>query len=216
MHAMFEGIPHIAQGAPDLYLFTLTLVTACLIMWIRQGFLKEWRLRNYLKNNMNRIWQRGADEVPQAEGIAINHLIGVLTFGIMAWSSLGFVVGVCAGAGFIASRQLMFRIAGAFPKTSQLANHHDIIDRLTRLWMAGSVCILGIICSLIPQFYLINPLYIFATIWTISGLFRMFRVYQSAQRRLHRIPLSFMYLCALEIFPVLAFIQVLRVITMWN
>ena len=117
---MFEGIPHIAQGAPDLYLFTLTLVTACLIMWIRQGFLKEWRLRNYLKNNMNRIWQRGADEVPQAEGIAINHLIGVLTFGIMAWSSLGFVVGVCAGAGFIASRQLMFRIAGAFPKTSQL------------------------------------------------------------------------------------------------
>ena len=215
MHTMFDGIPHITQDAPDLYLFTLTLITAGLIMWIRQGFLKEWRLRDYLKNNMNRIWQRGADEVPQAEGIAVNHLIGVLSFGIMTWSSFGCITGMSAGVGFIVLRQLMFRIAGAFPKTAQLANEHDIIDRLTRLWMAGTICMLGVVNALIPGPYLINPIYIFGGIWICAWLFRMFRVYQSAQRRLNSIPFSFMYLCALEIFPVLAFVKLMSVSTKW-
>ena len=67
--------------------------------------------------------------------------------------------------------------------------------------MAEAICMLGVVNALIPGPYLINPIYVFGGIWICAGLFRMFRVYQSAQRRLHSIPFSFMYLCALEIFP---------------
>ena len=76
---MFEGNTIQNSEAPEILLFCNALAIIGLVVWIRQGFLKEWRLADYLIFNINRIWQRGADEVPQAEGIMINHIVGILS-----------------------------------------------------------------------------------------------------------------------------------------
>ena len=82
---MFDGTPYVDLNAPDTWLFMLSLVMGGLVVLIRLNFLKEWRLADLVLFNMGRIWQRGADEVPQAEGVFVNHLIGILAFCIMGW-----------------------------------------------------------------------------------------------------------------------------------
>ena len=212
---MFDGTPYVDLNAPDTWLFMLSLVMGGLVVLIRLHFLKEWRLADLVLFNMGRIWQRGADEVPQAEGVFVNHLIGILAFCIMGWFVLPWYWAVGIGFCIIALRQIMFALLNLVPTTAQLANEHNIIERLIRLWMSVGVGALGIILSLIPNPENKYPIILFSAIWGISVLFRWFRVAQSAKRRLHRISFSFLYLCALEISPVLAFIEILKALTKW-
>ena len=212
---MFEGTPISNVDSPDIFLFAISLCLLGIIVWIRQGYLKEWRLADWLINNMNRIWQRGADEVPQAEGIFVNHLAGIIALSTITWFDLPFYVCLGIGAGVVVSRQIMFSVLAAIHKTSQLGNEHKIIDRLSRLWMSAGIGAIALVLSLIPSPEFFNPLLLFSMIWSISILFRWFRVFQSAKRRLHSFSYSFLYLCALEIFPVLAFMIILDASTMW-
>ena len=78
---MFEGTPITSLDQANFTLFCLSLVLAAGVVWIRQRFLKEWKLANWVIFKINRIWQRGADEVPQAEGIIVSHLIGIWALG---------------------------------------------------------------------------------------------------------------------------------------
>jgi hypothetical protein len=212
---MFEGTPISHFNSPDIFLFTISLTILGIIVWIRQGFLKEWRLADWLINNMNRIWQRGADEVPQAEGILVNHLAGIIALSTITWFDLPFYISLGIGAGIVISRQIMFSVLGVIHKTSQLGNEHNIIDRLSRLWMSAGIGAIALILSLIPSHENFNPLLLFLVVWGMSILFRWFRVFQSAKRRLHSFSYSFLYLCALEIFPVLASMIILDATTMW-
>ena len=212
---MFEGTPIVHHDAPDIYLFVIALVTLGLLVCIRQRFLKEWRLADWLINNINRIWQRGADEVPQAEGILVNHLCGIIALGTIAWFDWPIYIGISVGAVVVMSKQIMFWILSLIPKISQLGNEHSIIDRLTRLWMSAGIGVLALVLSLVPSPENYHPLILFSATWGLSVLFRWYRVFQSANRRLNRIFYSFLYLCALEIFPVLAFIVLVKASTMW-
>ena len=212
---MFEGIPIIKLDAPDLYLFCIALVLLGLVVWIRQGFLKEWRLADWLINNINRIWQRGADEVPQTEGILVSHLAGIISLATISWYNWPILMGLAVGVGLIILKQIMFWALSLISKTSQLSSEHNIIDRLTRMWMSSGIGALALVFSLIPEPENYCPLLLFSIAWTISIIFRWFRVFQSAKRRLNSFFYSFLYLCALEIFPVLAALFILDASTMW-
>lgn len=212
---MFEGTPISHNDAPDIFLFSVSLILLGLVVWIRQGFLKEWRLADWLINKMNRIWKRGADEVPQAEGVFVNHLAGIIALSTITWFDLPFYICLCIGAGIVISRKIMFIVLGSIHKTSQLGNEHSIIDRLSRLWMSLGIGTLAMILSLVPSPEDFHPLLLFSVVWGLSIIFRWFRVFQSAKRRLHSFSYSFLYLCALEIFPVLAFIIILDASKMW-
>ncbi len=212
---MFDGKQIVYLDAPDIYLFGISLVLLGLVVWIRQGFLKEWRLADWLINNINRIWQRGADEVPQSEGILINHIAGIIAIAIIFWYNLTIYYGLAIGIGIIFSKQILFWGLNLFPKISQLGNEHNIIDRLSRLWMCLAIGLLSLVFSLVPEPEYFNPFLLFSIVWAISLLFRWFRVFQSANRRLNSFSYSFLYLCALEIFPVSAFVFYIKACTMW-
>ena len=212
---MFEGTPIVKLDTPDLYLFGLSIIVLGMVVWIRQGFLKEWRLADWLIYNINRIWQRGADEVPQAEGILVNHLAGIVSLGLIGWFDFPFYLCIGIGAAIVIVRQFMFWILGQITKIAQLGNEHSMIDRLCRFWMSALIGGVALLFSLIPSPENYSPLIVFGLVWIISLLFRWFRVFQSANRRLHRYSYSFLYLCALEIFPVLAFIKIMTASTMW-
>ena len=212
---MFDGTPYVDLNAPDTWLFILSLFLCILVVFIRLNFLKEWRLADLVLFKMGRIWQRGADEVPQAEGVFVNHLIGILAFCIMGWFTLTWYWSVGVGFCVIVLRQIMFALLNLLPNIAQLTNEHNIVERLIRLWMSIGVGALGIILSIIPNPENKHPIILFSVIWGISVLFRWYRVAQSTKRRLNRISYSFLYLCALEIFPVLAFIEIMRALTNW-
>ncbi len=212
---MFYGTPYIDLNAPDSWLFSLSLVLGGLMVIIRLNFLKEWRLAKLVLFNLGRIWQRGADEVPQAEGVVINHLIGVLAFCIMGWFIMPWYWSVVVGFCIITLRQIMFALISLLRTTAQLANEHNIIERQIRLWMSVGVGALGLTLSLIPNPEYKYPIILFSVVWSVSVVYRWFRVAQSAKRRLNSIYYSFLYLCALEIFPVLAFVEILKALIKW-
>ena len=81
--------------------------------------------------------------------------------------------------------------------------------------MSVGIGTIALILSLVPSPEDFHPLLLFSVVWGLSILFRWFRVFQSAKRRLHSFYYSFLYLCALEIFPVLAFMVILDASKMW-
>ena len=206
---MFEGTPHVYLDAPNSWLFAISILCCGLVMWIRQSYLKEWKLADWAFNNINRVWQRGADEVPQAEGIIISHLAGILAYGILAWEIWSLFIGLAVGLVLLVLRQVLFQIISLFPKTHILSKEHNIIDRVTRMWMSLAVGGSAVIIALLPDTSFFPSNIILFSIWGASVLFRWYRVFQSAKRRLHRYSNSFLYLCALEILPVLVFVQVM-------
>ena len=212
---MFDGTPIVKLDSPDLFLFTLALAVLGMVVWVRQGFLKEWRLADWLIYSINRIWQRGADEVPQAEGIFVNHIAGILSLSLIGWFDLPIYIGLGVAFSIVISRQIMFWVIRQIPRIAQLGNEHSIIDRLCRFWMSTCIGGVALVFSLIPSPENFSPFLVFGVIWIVSLLFRWFRVIQSANRRLHSFSYSFLYLCALEIFPVLAFIKLMSASTVW-
>ena len=212
---MFEGNTIQNSEAPEILLFCIALAIIGLVVWIRQGFLKEWRLADYLIFNINRIWQRGADEVPQAEGIMINHLVGILSLATIGWFEIPFYYAFGIAAAIVIARQVTFWIMSLVPKISHLGNEHNIIDRLCRLWMSAVIGIVALTLSMLPYPEIFHSFILFSCVWALFVVFRWIRVFQSANRRLNSISYSFLYLCALEIFPILAFVKLMSVSTKW-
>jgi hypothetical protein len=206
---MFEGIPHIYLDSPETSLFIVSVISCALIVWIRQGFIKEWKLADLTLNNINRIWQRGADEVPQTEGIIVSHIVGIIAYGILAWHLWTFWLGVATGVALLILRQTLYWILGLVSKTSILSKEHNIIDRVIRMWMSAVLSLGSILVSLLPCTLLVHPELLFFSIWCLWTIFRWYRVFQSALRRFNRLSHSFLYLCALEILPVCVFVQVM-------
>ena len=212
---MFEGNTIHNSEAPEILLFCIAVAIIGLVVWIRQGFLKEWRLADYLIFNINRIWQRGADEVPQSEGIMINHLVGIMSLATIGWFEIPFYYAFGIAAAIVFARQVMFWVMSLIPKISNLGNEHNIIDRLCRLWMSAGIGLVALTLAMLPYPDIFHSFILFSCVWAISIVFRWIRVFQSANRRLNSISYSFLYLCALEIFPILAFVKLMSVSTKW-
>ena len=212
---MFVGNTIQNSEAPEILLFCIALAIIGLGVWIRQGFLKEWRLADYLIFNINRIWQRGADEVPQAEGIMINHLVGILSLATIGWFEMPFYYTCGIAATIVFARQVMFWVTSLVPKISHLGNEHNIIDRMCRLWMSLGIGLVALTLAMLPYPEIFHSFILFSCVWAISIVFRWIRVFQSANRLLNSISYSFLYLCVLEIFPVLAFVKLMCVSIKW-
>tara|TARA_Y100001954_G_C15818417_1_gene608680 strand:- start:1159 stop:1800 length:642 start_codon:yes stop_codon:yes gene_type:complete len=212
---MFEGNTLKSYESPEILLFCIALTIIGLVVWIRHGFLKECRLANYLIFNINRIWKRGADEVPQAEGIMINHVCGILSLTTIGWFEIPYYISFVIAVAIVFAKRIMFWVMSLIPKIYQLGNEHNIIDRLCRFWMSAGVGLVALILAMLPKTQIFHSYISFGCVWGISILFRWIRVFQSANRRLNSINYSFLYLCALEIFPVLAFVKLISVSTKW-
>jgi len=198
---MFEGTPIASLDQANFPLFCLSLVLAAGVVWIRQRFLKEWKLANWVIFKINRIWQRGADEVPQAEGIIVSHLVGVWALGLIGYLVDDFLFGLLAGVVHFIIRQLTFWGLGFYSKTKIISLEHNLVDRVVRMWFSIGVSAATITFSLVPQIDTFYKLIAILFIWWIVVVFRWIRVLQSAYRRLNNTLLAFMYLCALEILP---------------
>lgn len=206
---MFDGTPIISLDQADLTLFCLSLILAAGVVWIRQRFLKEWKLANWVILKMNRIWQRGADEVPQAEGIIVSHLIGILTVGLIGYTIGEFLYGLLAGVVLFLLRQLAFWGLSLNPKTKVLASEHNLVDRVVRMWFGVAIGTATLVFSLVPSISSLVENLIVLFLWFVVVGFRWIRVLQSSRRRLHDILLAFIYLCALEILPFIVLIKLI-------
>lgn len=206
---MFEGTPINTEGSADLTLFCLALVLCGAMVWIRQKFLKEWKLADWVIFKANRIWQRGADEVPQAEGIIVSHLIGVWGVGLIGYFAGDFLKGIAIGISLYTLRQLAFWGLKFYTRTKIITLEHNLVDRVSRMWFSGGIAGFAIIVALVPGISQEIQLGTSLLMWWIFISFKWMRVLQSARRRLNDFLLAFMYLCALEILPFLVLMKLI-------
>ena len=206
---MFEGTPITNLAQADFTLFCLTLVLAGGLVWIRQKFLKEWKLANWVIFKINRIWQRGADEVPQAEGIIVSHVIGIWTLGIIGYVAGDFFKGLLIGIILFAVRQIGFWGLSFYSKTKVIAIEHNLVDRVLRMWFSAAIGGAALLFSLVLRVSTDYQLGIIILLWWVFNAFRWVRVLQSSRRRLNDFLLAFMYLCALEILPFLVLMKLI-------
>jgi hypothetical protein len=198
---MFEGNPINSLDQPDFALFCLSLVLGGGVGWIRQRFLKEWKLANWVIFKINRIWQRGADEVPQTEGIIVSHLLGIWAVGIIGYLLDNFLNGLLVGLSLFIIRQLVFWGLGFYPKTKMLSLEHSVVDRVIRMWLSVAVGGAALVFSILPRIDALTQVTVLTALWFVVVMFKWVRVLQSSRRRLNDILLAFLYLCALEILP---------------
>ena len=215
---MYEGIEINHLDTPLLVLFILSLVIGILLMWLRHGFPREWRLAGWVLIDVRRIWQRSADEAPRTGGVIIAHLLGIIAVTTM---SLGCVtaleinfpiyktlaIGSALGTVTLSYRLFTQWILSLFQRTQLISKDQIDIDRHLRTWLSATVGALALVFSLLPQLLSLLGLEVFILTWGGWTLCRFWRVFQTSKRRLPHFWWRIVYLCALEILPVLIIIQ---------
>ena len=204
---MLENIPHENLDAPDIVLFLMSLIIIGLVVLVKNGFLREWRMAKWVIKDVKRIWQRGADEVPQTEGIIISHVIGVMgLFGIVS-RFLDLYIATEIVIALFVIRQISGGIVTLSTRYGQLSRDHLSLDRHLKMWFGLSVALYSLVVSLQPQNSPFQDLNIFIAMWLLWSVYRMVKVFQTARKRLNSILYSFLYLCALEILPIMVLAQ---------
>ena len=138
-----------------------------------------------------------------------------MSLATIGWFETPFYYAFGIAAAIVFARQVMFWVMSIVAKISHLGNEHNIIDRLCRLWMSAGIGLVALTLAMLPYPEIFHSFILFSCVWAISIVFRWIRVFQSANRRLNNISYSFLYLCALEIFPILAFVKLMSVSTKW-
>jgi len=177
---MFEDIEILHLDAPNTTMFALAIVNLGLIVWLKHGFPREWRLAGWAFLNVRRIWQRSADEAPRT-------VLGVLIVFVRL-----FTVGVLS----------------RFKKLELVIKESTDIDRHLRTWMAASVSVIAILLSLLSPLNTDVGCNLLLSTWLFWSFFRIWRVFQTSINRISRYSFAFVYLCSLEILPTLFIILV--------
>lgn len=220
---MYEGIEINHLDTPLHVLFSLSLVIGILLIWLRHGFPREWRLAGWVISDVRRIWQRSADEAPRTGGVIIAHVLGIMAVTTIA---LGFAtaleinvpayktlaVGSALGTVTLSYRLLAQWVLGLVPRTKLISKDQIDIDRHLRTWLSAIVGALAIVFSLLPQLLAILGADVFILTWGGWTLFRLLRVFQTSKRGLPHFWWRIVYLCALEILPVAIVIQFIMTI----
>jgi len=215
---MYESIEINHLDTPLIVLFSLSLATGLLLMWLRHGFPREWRLAGWVLNDVRRIWQRSAEEAPRTGGVIIAHLLGIIA---VTTISLGCVtaleinlptyktlaIGSALGTVTLSYRLLIKWVLACFFRTKLIAKDQIDTDRHLRTWMSATVGALALVFSLLPKWLTILGSEVFILTWGGWTLFRFWRIFQTSKRRLSHFWWRIVYLCALEILPVLIIIQ---------
>tara|TARA_B100000768_G_C11249573_1_gene363453 strand:- start:797 stop:1462 length:666 start_codon:yes stop_codon:yes gene_type:complete len=220
---MYEGIEINHIDTPLHVLFSLSLVIGILLIWLRHGFPREWRLAGWVISDVRRIWQRSADEAPRTGGVIIAHVLGIMAATTIA---LGFAtaleinvpayktlaIGSALGTVTLSYRLLAQWVLGLIPRTKLISKDQIDIDRHLRTWLSAIVGALAIVFSLLPQLLAILGANVFILTWGGWTLFRLLRVFQTSKRGLPHFWWRIVYLCALEILPVAIVIQFIMTI----
>tara|TARA_B100000767_G_scaffold271647_1_gene297691 strand:+ start:6423 stop:7088 length:666 start_codon:yes stop_codon:yes gene_type:complete len=220
---MYEGIEINHIDTPLHVLFSLSLVIGILLIWLRHGFPREWRLAGWVISDVRRIWQRSADEAPRTGGVIIAHVLGIMAVTTIA---LGFAtaleinvpayktlaIGSALGTVTLSYRLLAQWVLGLIPRTKLISKDQIDIDRHLRTWLSAIVGALAIVFSLLPQLLAILGANVFILTWGGWTLFRLLRVFQTSKRGLPHFWWRIVYLCALEILPVAIVIQFIMTI----
>lgn len=220
---MYEGIEINHLDTPLHVLFSLSLVIGILLIWLRHGFPREWRLAGWVISDVRRIWQRSADEAPRTGGVIIAHLLGIMAVTTIA---LGFAtaleinvpayktlaIGSALGAVTLSYRLLSQWVLGLVPRTKLISKDQIDIDRHLRTWLSAIIGAIAIVFSLLPQLLSILGAEVFILTWGGWTMFRLLRVFQTSKRGLPHFWWRIVYLCALEILPVAIVIQFIMTI----
>ena len=199
---MFEDIEILHLDAPIATMFALAIVNLGLIVWLKHGFPREWRLAGWALLNVRRIWQRTADESPRTGGVIIAHIQGVLALGTISYACLNNVLeGFALGAIIVFVRLFTVQVLSRFKKLELVIKESTDIDRHLRTWMATSVSVIAIFLSLRSQLNSDVGCNLLLSTWLFWSFFRLWRVFQTSIKRLSRYSFAFVYLCGLEILP---------------
>lgn len=205
---MFEDIEILHLDAPISTMFALAIVNLGLIVWLKHGFPREWRLAGWALLNVRRIWQRSADEAPRTGGVIIAHIQGVIALATISYACLNNVLqGFALGAIIVFVRLFTVQVLSRFNKLGLLIKESTDIDRHLRTWMAASVSVIAIFLSLRSQWHSDVGCNLLLSTWIFWSCFRLWRVFQTSIKRLSRYSFAFVYLCALEILPTVLIIR---------
>ena len=215
---MYESIEINHLDAPLIVLFSLSLAIGVLLIWLRHGFPREWRLAGWVLSDVRRVWQRSAEEAPRTGGVIIAHLLGILavtTISLGCVTALGInlpayktlAIGSALGSVTLLYRLLIQWVLVRFSRTKLIAKDQIDIDRHLRTWMSATVGALALVFSLLPQLLSILGSEVFILTWGGWTLLRFWRIFQTSKRRLSYFWWRIVYICALEILPVLIIIQ---------
>jgi hypothetical protein len=205
---MFEDIEILHLDAPISTMFALAIVNLGLIVWLKHGFPREWRLAGWALLNVRRIWQRSADEAPRTGGVIIAHIQGVIALATISYACLNNVLqGFALGAIIVFVRLFTVQVLSRFKKLRLLIKESTDIDRHLRTWMAASVSVIAIFLSLRSQWNSDVGCNLLLSTWIFWSGFRLWRVFQTSIKRLSRYSFAFVYLCALEILPTVLIIR---------
>ena len=205
---MFEDIEILHLDAPISTMFALAIVNLGLIVWLKHGFPREWRLAGWALLNVRRIWQRSADEAPRTGGVIIAHIQGVIALATISYACLNNVLqGFALGAIIVFVRLFTVQVLSRFKKLRLLIKESTDIDRHLRTWMAASVSVIAIFLSLRSQWNSDVGCNLLLSTWIFWSSFRLWRVFQTSIKRLSRYSFAFVYLCALEILPTVLIIR---------
>jgi hypothetical protein len=205
---MFEDIEILHLDAPISTMFALAIVNLGLIVWLKHGFPREWRLAGWALLNVRRIWQRSADEAPRTGGVIIAHIQGVIALATISYACLNNVLqGFALGAIIVFVRLFTVQVLSRFKNLRLLIKESTDIDRHLRTWMAASVSVIAIFLSLRSQWNSDVGCNLLLSTWIFWSGFRLWRVFQTSIKRLSRYSFAFVYLCALEILPTVLIIR---------
>ena len=220
---MYESIAINHLDAPLSVLFSLSLVIGSLLLWLRHGFPREWRLAIWVLSDVRRVWQRSAEEAPRTGGVIIAHLLGIIAISTIslvcftAWEINIPVYKALALGGALGIVTLSFRLLTQwilmhFPMTKLMSKDQIDIDRHLRTWLSATVGGFALIFSLLPELLSLLGSQVLILTWGGWTLFRFWRIFETSRRRFSHFWWRIVYLCALEILPVLIIIQFIMTI----
>tara|TARA_B100000767_G_C19703485_1_gene509445 strand:+ start:537 stop:1175 length:639 start_codon:yes stop_codon:yes gene_type:complete len=199
---MFEDIQITHLDSPAGAMFALAVVNLALMVWLKHGFPREWRLAGWALLDVRRIWQRSADEAPRTGGVIIAHIQGGIALATISYACLDNAIqGFALGAVIVVVRLIAVQVFGRFTLLELLVKESADIDRHLRTWMAGSVSVIAIVLSLRSQLNEDVGCNLLLSAWMVWSLFRFWRVFQTSINRLSRYSFAIVYLCSLEIIP---------------
>ncbi|PCJ80345.1 MAG: hypothetical protein COA49_08910 [Bacteroidetes bacterium] len=217
---MLESVAIIQLDSPSVVLLMLSLLSGVLIVLLRHNFTREWSLAKWTLTDLRRIQKRSAEEAPSYSGIIIAQLQGVLaittivygcslTFDFSFTSINSLLLGLGFGFASLVIRLLVFFLLGRFTITQNVSVIHNALQRHISSWLSLTVGVLALLFSLRPYLLTVMGQEAFLISWGFWTIYRVWQVTATSIRSLSRLWWVIVYLCALEILPVLFIIKLI-------
>jgi hypothetical protein len=211
---MLEDLAINQLDSPSEVLLMLALLSGGLIVLLQHNFTREWNLAKWTLTDLRRVQKRSAEEAPSSSGIILAQFQGVLAITTIVYGCcISFNIGITHieslllgfSVGFISLviKFFVFWILGRIRVTQNISLIHNALQRHISTWTSITVGILALIFSLRPHLLSIVGVESFIISWGFWTIYRIWQVMQTSIKSFSRIWWGIVYLCALEILPVL-------------